>query len=73
MASKRHLRRKSCEGKVRHESQEDARVAIKRDFWNAHERVGAYKCKFCGGWHVGHTPHKIRRAILQSQAAKGPE
>lgn len=51
MASKRRLRRKGCEGKIRHETYGEA----------AHHRrrlrkpdIDIYHCRFCGGWHVGH-------------------
>ncbi len=56
MSSKRRIRRKSCKGKVRHESAQHAwahvRALRKRD----DDRMNTYHCQFCGGWHVGHTP-----------------
>lgn len=56
MSSKRRIRRKSCKGKVRHTSLEHAdahRHALSR---LDGDRMSAYRCRFCGGWHVGHTP-----------------
>lgn len=52
MASKRRLRRRACEGKVRHSDKDNAfdhlRALQKRGY------VGhVYKCDFCGGYHVG--------------------
>lgn len=49
MASKRHLRRKACVGKIRHETMEQARAMA----WNG---TIPYHCPFCGGYHVGHCP-----------------
>lgn len=60
MSSKRHQRRKSCDGKVRYPSQEEAHTAmysLKHDdhINGRHEFMSIYPCKFCGGWHIGHT------------------
>lgn len=56
MASKRHLRRKACQGKVRHLTEAHARAAIHSlhtgKGWQGH--MNAYRCPFCKGWHVGH-------------------
>lgn len=58
MASKRHMRRKSCERKVRHKTVHGALVAIRRtDDKPKHGNsnlMRPYACKFCGGWHNGH-------------------
>lgn len=62
MSSKRALRRRSCERKVRYKSKKDAKRAIyrtnKRKGWAGH--VQAYMCQFCGGWHFGHPPKRKR-------------
>jgi hypothetical protein len=62
MASKRRIRRKSCTGKIRHASKEEARIAAQK-LRAKGEIVGVYLCRFCNGWHVGHTPRKIRRIM----------
>ena len=53
---------KSCEGKVRHAS----KAAAKRACIAARRRGGtwptSYQCKFCGGWHIGHTPRRRWRS-----------
>lgn len=57
MSSKRAIRRRACDGKVRHETSWEARKAI-RDLNRKRGYQGpmnAYKCKFCGGFHVGHS------------------
>lgn len=57
MASKRQVRRKSCERKVKYETAKDA---------NANIRIGliVYKCKFCGKYHVGHPPRKAKQSLM---------
>jgi hypothetical protein len=62
MSSKRALRRRSCKGKVRHQGQEQAFAAL-RSLARARGLDGAmnpYRCPFCGGWHIGHTPGRNR-------------
>jgi hypothetical protein len=57
MASKRKLRRDSCEGKKRHKTKALAwRAATKTS-----EGVRPYKCGFCREWHNGHEPGKQKR------------
>lgn len=59
MSSKRRLRRKACEGKVRHESGAAAIQAIRSlDRSGSHAKRDAYKCRFCGGYHIGHRPNQ---------------
>lgn len=57
MSSKRHLRRKACEGKVRHESSAAAMRHIRSlrrqgDLYTG--PLNAYRCEFCRGYHIGH-------------------
>lgn len=54
MSSKRALRRKQCKGKVRHETREFALIALRHT--RSYGNLSPYKCRFCGGWHIGHTP-----------------
>lgn len=59
MSSKRHLRRKSCTGKVQFPTRAEAWRA-----WGAIKRadhnrgvmtyMNVYHCQFCGQWHIGH-------------------
>ncbi len=49
MASKRRLRRRSCEGKIRHVEVDGAYAHSKSLGWPYHP----YKCKFCKGYHIG--------------------
>lgn len=58
MASKRRLRRKTCAGKKRYSSQEEAAgklVQLRRNF-STYGQTHVYKCPFCGVWHLGHNP-----------------
>lgn len=63
MTSKRHVRRRQCEGKARHP---DSVTAIREatrlrkrnaDGWY----LNVYKCQFCAGYHVGHAKHRALR------------
>lgn len=56
MASRRRIRRCSCQHKVRYPNRSIARAAIwhQRHKWIGH--MSAYLCAWCRGWHIGHTP-----------------
>jgi len=59
VSSKRAIRRRSCTGKVRHTSQANAEVARRvmvRAGRAAPGTLNAYRCSFCGGYHVGTRP-----------------
>lgn len=64
MASKRRLRRKSCEGKIHHKSEEDARVAIRESMRAGFSGVlRFYRCPCGRGYPIGHLQHwRERRA-----------
>ncbi len=61
MASKRHVRRKSCEGKIKYLTMEDARNASGRARRLGTGSFTAYKCKFCEYYHKGHKAKPKRR------------
>ncbi len=65
MSSKRHVRRKQCTGKVTHATMQAAEEAARASSRKFKTRLSAYKCRFCGGYHVGHTPAKLRRKLQQ--------
>lgn len=57
MASKRRIRRNACTGKRRFNDKRAAlatALTVKR-IQNQTRFVSAYKCKFCNGWHWGHS------------------
>lgn len=56
MASKRHARRRQCEGKKRYADAASAqRIAAKMARRNADGWwLNVYKCPFCKAYHVGH-------------------
>ena len=60
MASKRRLRRRSCEGKKPYPNKIAADNACKKLLRNKGERCNAYPCKFSNHWHVGHPLRKSR-------------
>ncbi len=53
MASKRAVRRRACQGKEAHETYEKAN-GIACYFRRMGEHMRAYRCKFCGHYHIGH-------------------
>jgi hypothetical protein len=57
MSSRRALRRKSCEGKIRHSTIGAAWIAAGK----TGGKVRPYRCKFCGDYHCGHEPGKQKR------------
>lgn len=54
MASKRRIRLRECSRKIRYDSQAAAQPAIQSLYWKRGDRVYAYKCRWCGGWHIAH-------------------
>jgi hypothetical protein len=65
MSSKRAIRRKACRGKVRYVTQAEAAAGAGRAR-RLHGAVGllsAYHCQFCGGFHFGHPPRRVRQAM----------
>lgn len=71
MASKRHQRQKSCVGKRRYVSQQEAWRVVGRSRAQGYG-VEMYRCQFCGGWHVGHTrrlTERIERAYVPPRMA----
>lgn len=65
MASKRRIRRKVCGRKVRYATQADAQAAIitltRSKGWLGY--MVPYRCQFCGGFHFGHPPRRVRNAM----------
>lgn len=65
MASKRALRRASCEGKIRHATPGEARAhALHMREQTQNNAYGFYKCQFCGGWHVGRRNRDMIRSAM---------
>lgn len=56
MSSKRAIRRRSCSSKIRHDDEAAARAHIGHlNRTKGYQGpMNAYRCRFCGGWHVGH-------------------
>lgn len=53
MSSKRHVRKRSCTGKIRYSKAEAEEVAA-RIMRQKREWLRAYHCSFCRAYHVGH-------------------
>lgn len=64
MSSKRAIRRKACKGKVRHADQAAAHGALRalNQDKGYQGPMNPYRCPFCGGWHIGHSPGASRAA-----------
>jgi len=63
VASKRHVRRKSCEGKFKHPSATSAYLharALNRDR-GKNDVMSVYKCAFCSAYHTGHASRRRGR------------
>lgn len=70
MSSKRAVRRKACKGKFRHADAGAARSELSRLIRSKgyNGAMNAYACRWCGGWHIGHTPGKLLDKIAASRA-----
>lgn len=74
MASKRAQRRRSCEGKIRHDTFEAA-VAHAHSLrhktgdrsYCAYPQGSRNGCEFCGGWHVGRRPYRLTAAFHRNK------
>jgi hypothetical protein len=67
VASKRRKRRKSCRGKKRYDEEWQAAVEAKRlRQLKSDQRIGWYRCQFCGGWHVGRRDKALLRMAAQA-------
>lgn len=69
MASKRRLRRKSCEGKARHSTWKGAEIAADIHYQRFRSVVFPYLCQFCKHptYHIGHNPQMERRTNIQKR------
>lgn len=71
MSSKRRIRRKACKGKQRFETLDAAWTACRSVVRQGRKRgtdpgsMNAYGCRFCGGFHFGHTPAALRKRVTQ--------
>lgn len=68
MASKRHVRRVACGSKKRYASQEEAgrHAGAARYAYGGYFAV--YRCRWCGGFHIGHANEATRRALRERGA-----
>ena len=54
--NRRHLRNKACSGKTRYldaKTAEAAAAKVRQAAMTAAQKIYAYRCRFCGGHHVG--------------------
>lgn len=70
MASKRRIRRRSCEGKVPYATKTIADHEVSKLRWYFNGGTWAsYHCKWCGAWHVGRQSARQRQATADRRAA----
>lgn len=72
VSSKRRLRYRACRSKVRHATEAEAFASIvhlKRKGHYDGEPLNVYRCRFCNGFHFGHTPREVRQAMAERRAA----
>jgi len=64
MSSKRAVRRRQCKRKQRFDDEMAAIRAIRSlvRTRGRHGHLSPYRCRWCHGWHFGHTPHQRRFA-----------
>jgi hypothetical protein len=59
MPSRRRMRAKSCENKRRYQTSAEAEATAQHRREESGELdLDIYPCRFCDGWHIGHTPTK---------------
>ena len=69
MASKRHQRRRSCESKVAYATKDEATRAaagLRKSFFGG--SWSAYRCEWCGRYHVGRQNARQRQAMAARRA-----
>lgn len=69
MASLRHQRRRACQRKVAHATEARARAAA-LDMDARHPTttpIGWFTCRFCGHWHIGHDPARVRAFVAAAR------
>lgn len=68
MASKRRIRRRQCNNKKRFETSGEAGYLAYKLMSNGKDRgsvVHVYRCKFCGGYHVGHMQRGTKNTLRE--------
>lgn len=63
MASKRRLRRRSCEHKRRYATETLAAIVATAVRNETGSPTHWYQCPRCGGWHVGRRSRRLRQSI----------
>ena len=64
MSSKRRVRKKECGDKDKNETFAEANALAKKQSFKRNTRINAYKCKWCGKFHIGHTDYGTKMAII---------
>jgi hypothetical protein len=70
MASKRALRKKSCEGKIRFATNDNAMKAAVSYMRKFGGWMKPYRCRFCGHYHIGHPSRRIKLSIISQRGQR---
>jgi hypothetical protein len=71
MASKRHVRRRECGDKKGFSTLDEAMEARRKAQRQGRNWITHYRCKWCGKYHIGHTPHNVRTATANRMQRDG--
>lgn len=55
MSKKEFQKNEACAGKHRHEDKNKALAAASHYRNKFKDNVKPYRCRFCDGWHIGHS------------------
>lgn len=63
MSSRRHIRKRGCRGKRRYGSLLQAQICASVATRKTRQKINAYPCRNCGGYHIGHAPRRVSRRL----------
>ncbi len=70
MSSKRARRRRVCERKRRYSAVAQAYAAARAMWTHKQEVLTVYRCDYCGLWHIGHAPWRVRQSLAAQAGAR---
>ena len=63
VASRRRIRKRGCDNKVRYSTRGEATRVAKKMTSHTGEILVPYHCGFCSKWHIGHPPMRVQRQL----------
>ena len=67
MSSKRQVRRSECGSKRKYDTVTGAQTAAYLVGQSIGEKMDAYRCKWCRGYHIGHRTAATSQAIKEGR------